>query len=433
MKKTNRILFLVGIILFAFFLLLADRVIFQSHPEVEKEYRYLSLFSEVISQVKTNYVEEVNPTEKFPGAFSAMLSSLDPFSSYLDAAKTQTYQAYQSGRVYDCGIYGAKVLNYFFITDVTPGSPADRAGLKHGDMIKSVNGVSLYSRSFWEMYLSLLSTGPQNIQLTLFKKDSRDTKKFQLQTRLIEMQTSITRLPKDILLVKLPRFDTNAATLIKEQLAVYGKSPDFQTKPLKLIIDLRTYCGGDLESFKQIASLFFKNKIALTLKLKDREKDVFTGVKEKSVPAYQAVVIINRSTRLYGELLAAMFKNPGSKSGTAPQSPVTLIGTTTQGFISELKFIPLDDGSSLLLTDGLFLLNGKAAASKGIEPDIVVKDKESEQIMNKCIAILASGITSTTNATNTTNAADAADANDAVPGSVTTEKNDNGKEKGKTQ
>ncbi|MCX6584078.1 MAG: S41 family peptidase [Candidatus Aminicenantes bacterium] len=413
MIKTNRILFLVGVLLFAFFLLLADRIIFQSHPELGKEYRYLSLFSEVAAQVKTNYVEDVDPSEKFPGAFSAMLGSLDPFSSYLDADKTQTYGAYRSGRCWGCGIYGAKVLNYFYITDVTPGSPAEQAGLKHGDMIKAVNGVSLYSRSYWEMFLSLLSTGPQNIQVTLFKKDSRDTRKFELQTRLIALHTVVTPMPKDILLVKLPRFDAAAAALLKEQLAAYSGAPDRTDKPLKLIIDLRTYRGGDLESFKQIANLFFNDKIALTLKLKDRVKDIFPETKGKNIPAYKAVVIINRSTRMYGELLAAIFKDTGAKTGngTASRYPVTLVGTTTQGFISELKAISLQDGSSILLTEGLFLLNGKATASKGIEPDIEIKDKNSEQIMDKCISIFASG---------------------AAPGGPTTEKQDNGKEKGKT-
>lgn len=402
----------MGVLLFAFFLLLADKIIFQPHPEMGKEYRYLALFSEVVSQVKTNYVEDVDPAEKFPGAFSAMLGSLDPFSAYLDAIKTQTYGAYHSGRFYGCGIYGAKVLNYFFITDVTPDSPADRAGLKHGDMIKAVNGVSLYSRSFWEMYLSLLSTGPQNIQLTLFKKDSRDTQKCQLQTRLIELRTTITPIPKDILLVKLPRFDAGAAVLLKDQLAAYSSAPGRKNKPLKLIIDLRTYCGGDLESFKQITNLFFKDKIALTLKLKDKVKDIFPEAKEKNIPAYKAVVIINRSTRMYGELLAAIFKTPGAKSGAAPRYPVTLVGAMTQGFISELKSIPLQDGSSILLTEGLFLLNGKSTTSKGIEPDIEIKDKNSQQIMDTCISILTAG---------------------AAPGSPKTEKHDNGKEKGKTR
>lgn len=384
MIKKNRILFLMGILLFAFFLLLADKIIFKSDSQIEKEYRYLSIFSEVVAQVKTNYVEEIDPTEKFPGAFSAMLSSLDPFSSYLDAAKTNTYRAYQSGRYCDCGIYGSKIKNYFYITDVIPHSPADLAGLKHGDIIKAVNDISLFSHSFWEMYLSLLSPEPQNIQLTLFKKNSRDTQKFELKTCVMDRGTTITAIQKNILLIKLSHFDAAAAALLKKQLS----SQDYKNKPLKLIIDLRTYCGGDMESFIQIANLFIKNKISLTLQLKKGKKDIFVGKGVKNIPEYKAVVIINSSTRLYGELLAAIFKS--LQKETTNQSTVTLIGTATQGFIAHLIHVPLDDESSILLTYGLFQLNGKSTASIGVMPDIVINEKNTDdytRIMDKCISI----------------------------------------------
>lgn len=411
--RTSRVLIPAVILFFAFVLLLADKIIFKADSQVDKEYRNLALFSEVAAQVKTNYVEEVNPVEKFPGAFSAMLSSLDPYSSYLDAAKTKTYLAYRSGRYCDCGIYGAKVLNYFFITDVSPDSPAGRAGLKQGDMIKAVNDISIYAHSFWEMYLSLLSPEPQNIQLTLFnKKNPRDTKKIELQTRLTDMRTTVTTIQNDILVVKLSRFDAAAVTLLKELPAAYGANPVHKNKPLKLLIDLRNYCGGDSESFKQIAGLFFKNKIALTLQLKKGKEDIFPDVKGKKVPEYKAVIIINSSTRMYGELLAAIFKNPGA--GNTPPLPVTFVGTSTQGFITELTHFPIADGSSILVTSGLYLLNGKPTASKGIKPDIVINEKDTDRIMDKCISIFA---------------LDAA----AAQRSPADEKNDNGKKKGKTQ
>lgn len=384
--KISKIVVPAAILIFSFVLILANRIIFKADSQVEKEYRYLSLFSEVVAQVKTNYVEEVDPAEKFPGAFSGMLSSLDPFSSYLDIAKTKTYYAYRSGRYCDCGIFGTKTHNYFFITDVIPNSPAARAGLKYGDIIKAVNGISLYGQSFWEMYLSLLSAEPQNIQLTLFnKKNSRETRKVELQTRLMNMHTTVSPIQHDILLVKLSHFDDAAVALLKEKLSTYGTL--YKNKPLKLIIDLRTYCSGDLESFRQITRLFFKNKIALTLQQKKGKEEIFPEIKEKNTLEYKAVVIINSSTRFYGELLAAIFKNPGT--GTASPPPVTLVGTITQGFIAQSIQVPLPDKSSALVTYGLFYLNGKPTASQAIKPDIVIKEEDNDRIIDKCIAIFA--------------------------------------------
>jgi carboxyl-terminal processing protease len=378
MKKYKRPL--IGVfVIFVFFFLWGGRKIFLPHKELKKEYQYIKLFSEVVFLVKNNYVEAVNAVDKFPGAFSGMLSALDPFSAYLDPQKTEIYQSLQAGKYYGSGINGAKRMGYFYISDVEPGSPADEAGLKPGDMIKAVNGESIYSHAFWEMRLSLLSTEPRDITVTLLKTRTRDAGSVKFRTKPTALRTTVETVEKNILLVKLTRFDPPAAALLKKHLKA-GK------KPLKLIIDLRKYAGGDFDSFKKIVPLFFKKPLLLTLKLKDKDEDFLLG--SETLPQYKAAVIINRSTQMYGELLAAFFKQSGAPS----QRPVTLVGTRTQGFISKLRSIPMEDGSSILVTEGLFHLGGNPTASKPTGPDIVVKDKESGEIIKKCISILNSPV-----------------------------------------
>lgn len=378
MKKFNRTLIGVSVI-FVFFFLWGGRKIFLPHKELKKEYQYIKLFSEVVFLVKNNYVEAVKAEEKFPGAFSGMLAALDPYSAYLDAEKTRIYQSLQAGHFYGGGVFGAKRMGYFFVTDVETGSPAEKAGLKPGDIIKAINGESIYSQAFWEMRLSLLSLEPRDITVTLLKTKTQDTKDVTFRTALTTPRTTIETIGKDILLVKLCRFDAPAAALLKNRLKPGNK-------PLKLIIDLRKYAGGDFESFKEIAPLFFR-ELHVTLKLKDKDEDIFPG--SHTPPQYKAVVIINRSTQMYGELLAALFK----ESGAQVTHPVTLVGTQTQGFISKLKYIPMDDGSSILLTEGLFHLGENPTAAKSTAPDIVVKDKESGEILEKCLAILNPPVT----------------------------------------
>jgi carboxyl-terminal processing protease len=317
-----------------------------------------------------------------------MLAALDPFSAYLDAQKTEIYKSLQAGRYCGGGIYGAKRMGYFYITDVLPASPADEAGLKPGDMIKSVNGESIYSQAFWEMRLSLVSIEPRDVAVTLLKTRTRDALELKFRTKPAAPTTTIETVGKDILLVKLTRFDPPAAALLKKRLKA-------EKKPLKLIIDLRKYAGGDFDSFREIVPLFFKKPLLLTLKLKEKDEDFLLG--SETLPRYKAAVIINRSTQMYGELLAALFK----QSGAPAQRPVTLVGTQTQGFISKLRHIPMEDGSSILVTEGLFHLGGNPTASKPTGPDIVVKDKDSGKIIEKCISIL----------------------NSPIPGNLTAEKN----------
>jgi C-terminal processing protease CtpA/Prc len=120
--------------------------------------------------------------------------------------------------------------------------------------------------------------------------------------------------------------------------------------------------------------------------LKGKDEDFLLG--SETIPQYKAAVIINRSTQMYGELLAALFKQSGAPS----QRPVTMVGTRTQGFIAKLRPIPMEDGSSILVTEGLFHLGGNPTASKPTGPDVVVKDKDSGEIIRKCISILNSPV-----------------------------------------
>jgi carboxyl-terminal processing protease len=376
MNKLNKIVLLIAVLL-VFFFLLGGTKIFQPLPEVKKEYDYLSLISEVISLVKMEYVEEIQPGEKFPGAFSGMLNSLDKFSAYLDASQSNIYRLYRQGKVYNCGIYGAKGSNYFYITDIVPGSPAQVRGLKPGDAIKAINGKNIFGQSFWDMYLSLLTDKPGVIEIVLLRNGNGSTTPGKLKLETVPAGTGMTfkKTVQNIHLLQLPRIDAKNVTHLEQQL----ENEALNNKPLKLIIDLRQYSGGDLDAFIRLTRLLLDTSIPLTLKTKHSEKKLLLG--STGALNYRAVVIINTSTRMYGELLAILLKEYSKKN-------VTLMGAKTKGFISKLKQFPLDDGSSVLLTEGLFLLDGKDLANQGVTPDIKIKRKHFAKIIALAADIL---------------------------------------------
>jgi len=379
MKKLNKLAFFI-VVLFIFFFIFAGKKIFRSFTENKKEYQYLSLFSEVTSLVKTDYVEKVKPGAKFPGAYSAMLGALDKFSAYLDTGKTGIYRLYRQGSAYECGIYGSKISNYFYITGVAKNSTAEAAGLKPGDIIKAVNGKSIYSLSFWEMYLSLLTNKPGTIEIVLLKNRTTKASKINLKTQRTGEGPIVKKIEPGILLVDLSRIDRERVTALKRELGEAAAQ-----HPFKLIIDLRKYNGGDLESFVRLTKLFFNQTIPLTLKLKHKKETFLLGANANEALTYHAVVVVNKSTMMYGELLAYLFK-----TFQTPERPaaVTLIGSKTRGFISKLKHIPLDDGSSILLTEGLFLLKGKNPAKTGVTPDVKIKETDAAKIIDRGISIL---------------------------------------------
>jgi len=376
MKKLNKIALFSVIILILFFIF-GGKKILQPLTEAKKEFDYLSLISEVVSLVQTDYVEEVQPGEKFPGAFSSLLGALDQSSTYLDAPKTEIYRLYQQGRAYTCGIYGAAYSDYFYISDIVPGSPAETRGLKPGDIIQAINGKSVFQQSFWEIYLSLMTDKPGTIEIVLLQNGDSSPlpNKIKVETTIIDTGLKVKEIQESIYLVELPRIDAQNTVQLKQKLT--NELP--HNKPLNLVIDLRKYSGGDLDAFIELTKLFFPQSILLTLKTKHNNEKLLLGSTQPIT--CHAVVIINKSTRMYGELLAALFKEHGKEN-------VTLMGTRTRGLISQIKQFPLSDGSSLLLTEGLFLLDGKNPVNTGVTPNVRVKEKDAADIIDRAVALL---------------------------------------------
>ena len=344
-----------------------------SYGETQKDFQYLSLFSEVISLIKNNYVEAIDPQSKLPSAFSSMLTSLDKRSSYLDPEETKQYLLYAANDHYGIGVFGIKLLNYFFITDVIPKSPADIAGLSTGDIIKGVNNNSLFSKSYWEMFLTLITKNRTNLNLTVHQAKEKKPKDITIQTNKISNPTTIKSINSKITLIQITQINNDSVKKLHEYFLTQ--------KPVKLIIDLRRYSGGDFDSFLEISKLFFGPSTLLSLKSRNGEKPIPIG--SPHALKYKSVVIINYSTIMFNELLAAMFKLQKS-----PDRHATLIGIPTTGFLSKLKHIPLDDNSSVLISDGFYWVKEKNVAETGISPDKKIKLEDFVNIMDKSIGIL---------------------------------------------
>jgi carboxyl-terminal processing protease len=379
MKKRSGILFLIAVIL-VFFFLFGSKTIFRPLSETKTDYQYFSLISEVMALAKTDYVEEIDPAKKFPGAFSGMLGSLNSFSAYLDVRKTEIYRQFQLGHSYHCGIWGTKRSDYFYITDILPGSPAEKKGLMPGDMIKAINGKSTFGLSFWEIYLSLFTRAPGSIEVIRLPQGdhSATPQKIRLETTAFTPGISINELKKNIHLVELPRIDNNSVTALKQRFNI-DPALSSPARPLRLIIDLRRYSGGDLEAFIQLTRLLLAPPVSLALKNKHGEESFLLG--SKQVLNYHAAVIINKSTRMYGELLALLLHRYA-------RDRVTLLGMKTRGFIFKIKQFPLEDGSSILLPEGYYLLAGKNLVQTGITPDVTVEEKQFAKIHQLAIDTL---------------------------------------------
>src|ERR1051326_5077033 len=103
---------------------------------------HLGVYSEVLSRIQMDYVEEPDMKAVTMGAINGMLEALDPFASYLNAEQYKQYLAAKAGNKAGVGLFLSKRFGYMSVVDAVPGSPAAKAGLTTGDVIESINNVA---------------------------------------------------------------------------------------------------------------------------------------------------------------------------------------------------------------------------------------------------------------------------------------------------
>src|ERR1051325_9389790 len=122
-------------------LLLFGAVRGRSAPAGDQPYTQLGVYTDVLSHIKADYVEEPDMKAVTLGAINGMLESLDPFASYLNADQYKQYQAVKGNSKAGVGLFLSKRA-YMSVVDAVPGSPAAKAGLTTGDVIESINNVA---------------------------------------------------------------------------------------------------------------------------------------------------------------------------------------------------------------------------------------------------------------------------------------------------
>src|ERR1051325_274371 len=114
-------------------------------------YRQLGVYSEVLSRIRSEYVEEPNIPQVTDGALHGLLESLDANSSYLDPAEYKVYKQHHGEGKASIGATISKRFGYAAVVSVIPGGPADKAGLDSGDILEAIEGKSTREMSLAEI------------------------------------------------------------------------------------------------------------------------------------------------------------------------------------------------------------------------------------------------------------------------------------------
>jgi carboxyl-terminal processing protease len=338
---------------------MANRLPFQGDS-----YEELKTFTEVLSYVEANYVEEVEPEKLIQGAIRGMLRTLDSHSSFMPPEVYREMQVETEGKFGGLGI--EITIRDDILTVVSPieGTPAYRAGIKAADRIVSVEGESTKDMSLIEAVRRLRGPADTNVTIGIMREGFTEPKDFILTRAIIHIRSVDSKvLPDGVGYVKLRSFHKNTS----EELAAELEELD-QSKVNALVLDLRNNPGGLLEQAIAVTNEFISSgKLIVYTKgrLANQNMKGFSK-SDGSHSDYPMVILVNGGSASASEIVAGALQD---------LERAKLVGTKTFGKGSVQTIIPLSNGAGLRLTTAKYYTpSGRVIHEKGIVPDVVIEE-----------------------------------------------------------
>lgn len=315
----------------------------------------LSIFSEVFSLTRNNYVEPTESKALLEGAYDGMSDALDPFSYYVPASSMSAYKAQQAAGAASPGIVFARRAGYPYVVAPLPGSSADKAGVKPGDLLDSVDGKTLRNAPMWKIQAALDGPEGSSCELGLFR--GGDEKRITLSVSRLRFDPPApsTRWERDVAILKIPSFTPSTAAAVRRELE------EAQRRGIsKVIVDLRGSIGGEIPDAAPVAALFAgKGPIATVVTRKAVARSLETQA--DAIWKGRTLVLMDDSTAGPAEVFTAAVHD---------RAKATTIGETTVGMAIIQKAVPTTEGGSLFMTVGRYVSpSGQVLGGKGLTPD----------------------------------------------------------------
>jgi carboxyl-terminal processing protease len=331
-------------------------------------YEDLKVFTEALTMVKKNYVEEVKTRDLVYGAIKGMLSSLDPHSSFLNPEAYKEMQAETRGEFGGIGIQIGVKEGMLTVIAPIEDTPAYRAGIKAGDKIIKINNEATRNMSLHDAVSKMRGAPKTPVTIAIFREGWKETKDFTLVREIIKIKSVKSKLLEDgIGYVKISQFQEQTASDLS---AVMDNLT--QEKINSLILDLRNNPGGLLNSAVSVTSQFLPpNKLVVYIKGRKGDRTEYNTSDDR--PSYDVpmIVLVNEGSASASEIVAGALKD---------WDRAVILGAKTFGKGSVQSVIPLSDGSGLRLTTAIYYTpKGTSIQATGIVPDIIVKLEPKEK------------------------------------------------------
>jgi carboxyl-terminal processing protease len=334
-------------------------------------YDDLKVFTDVISHIQRDYVEETKSRDLIHGAIKGMLETLDPHSGFMPPETFKEMQAETKGRFEGLGL--EITVKEGILTVVAPieDTPAHRAGILAGDQIIKIDGELTKNLTLMESVKKMRGPKGSQVTLTLFREGFTKPRDFTLTRDVIPVRSVRHELlEKHYGYIRISQFQEKTDSEFEKAMKALEEESKGSLKGL--ILDLRNDPGGLLDQAVKIADRFIDSGVIVSIEGKrDEQKQKFMAHTQGTLPRYPLVVLVNSGSASGSEIVAGAIQD---------HHRGIILGTQTFGKGSVQTIFPMKDGSGLRLTTArYFTPSGRSIQAKGITPDLIVKAVRPEE------------------------------------------------------
>ena len=321
-------------------------------------------------QLKLRYIEEIDKDKMYEAALKAYVDGLgDPYTNYFTKEEYQVFEQDMAATYDGIGAPISKDQETKLVMIVSPykDSPAEKAGLKTGDIILAVDGEDTTAMAPDEVAKRIRGEKGTKVTLTIQRKvnDKATMLEIPIIRATIVIPTIAARMLEDnIGYIAIYGFDAPTAEQFRQELR------NLKSQGMKgLVIDLRGNPGGYLETAVQIADEIISQGLVVYIEDKNGNREDFSATNPAKLDIPVAV-LVDKGSASASEILAGALKDHGL---------ATIVGTTTFGKGLVQNTFPFADGSALKVTIAKYYTpNGEYIHSKGIEPQVKVELETNE-------------------------------------------------------
>ncbi|MBP7475194.1 MAG: PDZ domain-containing protein [Pyrinomonadaceae bacterium] len=332
----------------------------------------LKIVESVLQHIQNDYVDEPNMEKVRLGALRGLAGGLDPYSAYLTTEQVKAYEANKTAPRVGIGAEFSQISGYLYVISAIKGSPAEKAGIKNGDVIEYIDGKASRDISLYDAKQLVDGEAGSTISLRVLRAGEK--------AQTIKVVRGSYKVPQ-----AESRIENGRIGVIKVYSLEDGEANDIKTQignltkqgVGKIILDLRGVAAGKITEGAAVANLFIKSgEIARVIGKDSKVLTTYTADPAKAVFDGGLAVLTDIGTAGAAEVVAAAVLD--KKRGE-------VIGERTFGLGTEQKLFPMTSGGGYLLTiakwaapNGTPFL-GDDRATTGIKPSIEVKRPDTPE------------------------------------------------------